>query len=394
MMATMRAFRRMHRRRVLVIAVAASILAACADTSATGDLDREDVLDQAVQELVAMPGGPPGAIVVVQRGSDRSVHTAGVAEVGAEPEPDVEDHMRIASVSKAFNGATALSLVDEGVLSLDDTIAQWLPDLPRAWGEVTLRQMLNHTSGLPDFSESEAFQELLLASLEEVPPPSELVSYVADEPLNFPPGTEYRYSNTDNAVAALMIEQATGQDYADVLTERVLEPLGLDATSLPTGSELPEPFIHGYRLDGDGDFEDESNVIAGGWTWASGGMVSTPADLNDFIRGYVGGELFGEDVRDEQQDLFIPGGASDPNGPGDSSASMALFRYRTECGTVYGHTGNLFGYTQFVVASPDGRRSVTASISLQRTQRNEGQAASVFGAQQRVWEAAICFALD
>ena len=106
-----------------------------------------------------MPGGPPGAIVVVQRGSDRSVHTAGVAEVGAEAEPDVEDHMRIASVSKAFNGATALSLVDEGVLSLDDTIAQWLPDLPPAWGEVTLRQMLNHTSGLPDFSESEAFQE-------------------------------------------------------------------------------------------------------------------------------------------------------------------------------------------------------------------------------------------
>ena len=123
-------------------------------------------------------------------------------------------------------------------------------------------------------------------------------------------------------------------------------------------------------------------------------MVSTPADLNDFIRGYVGGELFGEEVRDEQQDLFIPGGESDPNGPGDNSASMALFRYRTECGTVYGHTGNLFGYTQFVVASPDGRRSVTASISLQRTQRNEGQAASVFGAQQRLWEAAICFALD
>ena len=191
-----------------------------------------------------------------------------------------------------------------------------------------------------------------------------------------------------------MIEQATGQAYADVLTERVLEPLGLDETSLPTGSELPESFIHGYRLDGDGDFEDESNVIAGGWTWASGGMVSTPADLNDFIRGYVGGELFGEEVRDEQQDLFIPGGESDPNGPGDSSASMALFRYRTECGTVYGHTGNLFGYTQFVVASPDGRRSVTASISLQRTQRNEGQEASVFAAQQRLWEAAICFALD
>jgi D-alanyl-D-alanine carboxypeptidase len=96
--------------------------------------DREDALDQAVDELVAMPGGPPGAIVVVQRGSDRSVHAAGVAEVGSDAAPDVDDHMRVASVSKAFNGAAALSLVGEGVMSLDDTIGERLPDLPAAWG--------------------------------------------------------------------------------------------------------------------------------------------------------------------------------------------------------------------------------------------------------------------
>ena len=101
-----------------------------------------------------MPGGPPAVVVVVQRGSDRTVHTAGVAEVGTDVEPTLDDHMRIASVAKAFSGATALSLVDEGVLSLDDTIAERLPDLPAAWGDVTLRQLLNHTSGLPDFTDS------------------------------------------------------------------------------------------------------------------------------------------------------------------------------------------------------------------------------------------------
>jgi D-alanyl-D-alanine carboxypeptidase len=141
MIATMSAFRPRHLRRVTVIVVAASILVACGDSTTSDDLDPEERVDQAIDELVAMPGGPPGAIVVVQRGSDRSVHAAGVAEIGAEAEPDVEDHMRIASVSKAFSGATALSIVDEGELSLDDTIAERLPDLPAAWGEVTLRQI-------------------------------------------------------------------------------------------------------------------------------------------------------------------------------------------------------------------------------------------------------------
>ena len=215
-----------------------------------------------------------------------------------------------------------------------------------------------------------------------------------DEPLVFPPGSQYAYSNSDNITVGLMIEAVTDQDYADVLAEKVFEPLELDDTSLPAGTELPDPVFHGYALDDDGQLEDQSNLVAAGYAWASGGLVSTPADLNDFIRGYVGGELFGDEVRAEQQDLFIPGGGSEPAGPGTNSATTALFRYDTECGTVYGHTGNFWGYTQFAVASPDGRRSVTASISLQRGQRNEGQAASVFTALQRLEEAAICYALE
>jgi len=125
-----------------------------------------------------------------------------------------------------------------------------------------------------------------------------------------------------------------------------------------------------------------------------GRVVSTPEDLNDFIRGYVEGELYGDEVREEQQDLFIPGGASEPNGPGDNSATMSLFRYQTECGTVYSHSGNTFGYTQYAVASPDGRRSATVSISLQRTQKDTGQKLDVYTAQKRVWDAAICFIFE
>ena len=367
---------------------------ACSDSTGSPPTELDEALDQAVDELQAMPGGPPAVVVVVQRASDRTLHTAGVVEVGTDVEPTVDDHMRIASVAKAFSGATALSLVDEGVLSLDDTIAQRLPDLPAAWGEVTLRQLLNHTSGVPDFILREAFGEAVVASLDEAPPPAELLAFVADEPLDFPPGTRYVYSNSDNIVVALMIEAATGSTYADVLTEEVLDPLGLDDTSLPTGVEMPEPFLHGYDLDPPNPPEDDSNQSAAGWAWASGGIVSTPADLNDFIRGYVGGELFDDDVRGEQQDVFIPAGGSEPPGPGLNSATMALFRYQTECGTVYGHTGNTFRLHP--VRRRLARRSALGDgVDHPPTHaESEDQAAAVFDALQRVEQAAICMALD
>jgi D-alanyl-D-alanine carboxypeptidase len=254
--------------------------------------------------------------------------------------------------------------------------------------------MLDHTSGLPDYSMSDGFNTAVPASPAEALPPAELLALVEEEPLTFPSGTEYEYSNSDNITIGLMIEAATGQGYGDVLAEKVFGPLGLEDTSLPAGPEIPDPIFHGYSLGADGQPEDESEVLDAGWPWASGGLVSTPADLNDFVRGYVGGELFGDDVRRAQQELFIPDGVSDPVGPGDNSAGMGLFRYVTECGTVYGHTGNFLGYTQFAVASPDGQRSATASISLPRTQDNEGQAASVYAALLGVYRAAICFALE
>jgi D-alanyl-D-alanine carboxypeptidase len=303
--------------------------------------------------------------------------------------------MRVASIAKAFSAATALALVDEGVLSLDDTIGERLPDLPDAWADVTLRQLLAHTSGVPDFIRSSAFGDAVGASMGQAPPPERLLAFVEDQALSFPPGSQYQYSNSDNIAVGLMIQSATSRPYRDMLTEQVLEPLGLRQTSLPDGVELPEPFIHGYAIEGGGAPEDVSNLLAAGWAWASGGVVSTPGDLNDFIRGYVSGALYEHpDARAEQQALFAPSAGSEPPGPGFNSASLGLFRYETPCGTVYGHSGNTFGYTQFAAASLDGTRSMTMSMSLQRTHMSPGHDRRVFDALQRAEQAAICLALD
>ncbi|WP_111765679.1 serine hydrolase domain-containing protein [Nakamurella deserti] len=359
----------------------------------TGSADPAAALDRALAELVAMPGGPPGAIAVVQIGDRRTVHTAGVADLDTGAAPTADQHMRVASAAKAFSGATALALVDRGVLSLDDTIGRRLPDLPAAWAGVTLRQLLSHTSGLPDFTRDPEFGAAVGASLETPLPPEQLLTFVADEPLAFPSGSRYAYDNSDNIAVGLMIQAATGKTYAEALQEQVLDPLGLSGTSLPVGVEMPDPVLHGYDLDPPDEPVDVTGLAAAGWAWASGGIVSTPADLNTFIRGYVGGLLFGAPTQAMQTDLFIPGGESGPPGPGANAASLALFRYTTTCGTVYGHTGNIPGYTQFAAASPDGSRSATVSMTLARNADGSPEELQVLGALRDAEERAVCLAL-
>ncbi len=346
-------------------------------------------LTRALRGLVAMPGGPPGAIAVVQHGRSIARYRAGVADLQTGRPIRASDHMRLASVSKAFSGAVALALVDRGRLSLDDTIGKLLPWLPRPWWPVTLRQALNHTSGLPDFA-SRAWQEALAMAPHATPPPPWLLAYVSREPLVFKPGSRYAYSNSDNIVVGLMIEAATGRSFEQELAALVLRPLRLRQTSLPAGFRMPFPFLHGYDFSAP-PRDDLSTVSSGAWTWAAGGMVSTPADLNRFIRGYAGRALFSRRVQSQQ--LRFGAGHSEPIGPGTNSAGLGIFRYRTRCGTVYGHTGNYFGYTQFAAATLSGRNSVTVSVSEQLNQNYTGQRLAVFKRLRAAEAIAVCAAL-
>ena len=373
----------------LAAAVALAALCAPSGAGAVSAKSADRALDRSLRRLVAMPGGPPGAIAVVQRRRRVKVHAVGVSDLATRDALDKTDHMRLASVSKAFSGATALSLVAQGVLSLDDTIGQRLPALPRAWAAVTLAQLLNHTSGLPDFLSAPAAQEAVGASLTKAPPPDQLLAFVADRGLEFEPGSRYRYSNSDNIAVALMVEAATRTSYERALQTEVFDPLRLHQTSLPAGTRLPNPYIHGYDTASAGTPEDLSEVLDPGWAWASGGMVSTPSDLNRFIRGYIGRRLFRGATRRAQL-KFVPHGKSDPPGPGRNSAGLAVFRYRTRCGTVFGHTGNYPGYTQFAAASGTGGRSATVSVNIQLRPDLD---ARVFAALRRAEVLAVCAAL-
>ena len=346
-------------------------------------------LTRAVHALVGTPDGPPGIIVVVQRGSQSTTVTSGVADLMTKQPITSTDEMRLASVAKAYSGAAALALVSSGRLSLSDTIGKWLPGMPRKWQSITLRELLNHTSRIPDFSKQPAFIDALHENLQNPPPPADLLNYVRNLRLIPRHGSNYSYSNSDNVLVGLIVAAAAGISYEDVLASKVFAPLGLNHTSLPNDSSIPSPFLHGYMLDPPAPPTDVSSVFAAGWTWAAGAVVATPTDTSTFIRGYVSGQLINKRTRDAQFQ-FLPGN-SEPPGPGKNEVGLALFRYSTPCGTVYGHTGNTAGYTQFAAANYDGSRSVTVSASAQITPKSN---AGLFDRLRAIDELGVCAALS
>ncbi|MGW0937057.1 serine hydrolase domain-containing protein [Streptomyces sp. NPDC002666] len=337
--------------------------------AADAPADHDRALRRQLQELTEAPGGPPGVIAVLEREHRTEVFRAGVADTGTARPIVTTDHMRIASTAKAYSGAVSLQLVDRGRLRLNDTIGQVLPRLPRAWHRVTLRQLLNHTSGLPDYSADPEFLSLVTADPRRRFDSRRLLDFVAAEPLAFRPGSRYAYSNSDNIAVALMAEAVTGRRYEDLLAQLVYRPLRMRGTSLPQGYRMPEPYMHGYDVTPPNPPEDVSEVLSASGVWASGGIISTPKDMTSFIRSYAGGTLISDRTR--RQQLNWVNGASEPAGPGANKAGLALFRYTTRCGVVYGHTGNFPGYTQLVAATPDGKRSLTFSLTTQVNRTNK-----------------------
>jgi D-alanyl-D-alanine carboxypeptidase len=368
------------RRRSAYFAVLALSLgfAASAAAAPPGPAD----VQRGLERLVAAEGGPPGAIATMYRDGRMTVLRAGRADLKRPGAPKPTDYMRIASVAKAFSGAVALNLVRAGKLGLDDTIGQRLGGMPAAWADVTVRQMLDHTSGLPDYTKSKAFAEQARKDPRGFVSPGEIIDWVRAEPLEFTPGTSYEYSNTDNIVVGLIVEAVTGRPYGEALDEIVFEPAQLHQTTFPAKLALPKPFIHGYVVEAGEAPTDVSTFLSPSGAWASGAIVSTPRDLNAFIRSYLGLKFFSRAQQREQMQ-FVPG-ASSPPGPGRNSAGLALFRYRTRCGTVYGHTGNFPGYVQWAAATADGRRAVTTSLNI------PAPTGKLLARLRRVQETAVC----
>lgn len=342
-------------------------------------------LQHSLQAIVKSKGGPPAIATLITRDGHKEFLAAGTAGGGLLPAPGL--HFRIASVSKAFNSYAAIKLAGSG-LPLNTTLGQSIPGVLPAAEAVTLRQLLQHTSGLAEYIQAPAFGELLNADPTRYFAPTELTTFVRDDPLEFTPDSKYHYSDTDNIAAGLMEEKASGVPYEKLLGQRVFKPLGMRESSLPRTQKLPRPFLHGYEVEPGKKPEDVSELLSASGAWASGGIVSTPLDLSRFLPSYVPTVL---GAARKAGVTFRPGSSSPP-GPGKNSASIGIFRYQTGCGTVFGHTGSFPGYRVFIAATANGKRSVVFVASSQIIPGGEGSQ-PVAKAITKAQAQAVCRAL-
>jgi len=371
-------------RMLLAVCVAAfATLLFASSAAAGGALDQK--LQGQLNAIAKAKGGPPGIGLLISRGRQVEFLAAGTAGGGRRPAPNL--HFRIAIVSKGFNAYLAAKLVGFG-LPFETTLGRWIPGTLPAGEAVTMRQLLQHTSGLPDYIRAPAFVEQLTTDLSRYFSPTELTGFVRDDPLEFLPGSKYHYSDTDNIAAALIMETATGSSYEKLLGQFVLGHLRMRDTSLPLTAAMPRPFMHGYEVEPGKKPEDVSELLNPAGAWASGGIVSTPLDLSYFVRSYVKTMLL---KTKGLAGRFRPGSSSPP-GPGKNFAGLGIFRYRTGCGTVYGHTGSFPGYRVFIAASADGKRSVVFVANAQIVPGSGSQ--KVAKAITKVQAAAVCRALS
>jgi D-alanyl-D-alanine carboxypeptidase len=352
--------------------------AAAAPPKLQGMLDR----------IVSAPGGPPGISVLIDRGRRMRFLHAGVADVSTGRAPRPDEHVRIASVAKGFNAFIAVSLAEGSrALSLGETLGASIPGvLPNA-ESVTLTQLLQHTSGLADYIRAPAFIDSFLADPTAYLAPTQLTEFVRDDPLDFAPGSRYHYSDTDNIAAGLMEESASGRPYTRLLQSEIFGPLGMRGSSMPRTIAMPRPFMHGYDIEPAKKPDDVSELLNPAGAWASGGIVSTPADLARFVPAYV------PTILRASRGLAraFGSGASSPPGPGQNSAGLGIFRYRTGCGDVYGHTGSFPGYRLFVAGAAGGGRAVVFVVNSQIVPGQGSQRVAV--AIRRAQARAVCQAL-
>jgi D-alanyl-D-alanine carboxypeptidase len=299
------------------------------------------------------------AVAGVQDGSGLRRAASGLADLFAGTSAMPRHCFRAGSVTKTFVAAVILQLAAEGTLGLDQPMTRWLPSLVKD-DRVTIRQLLNHTSGLPNFTETMPLSpaDLQGARALRAYSPTELIRIAMTRDPDFAPGRGWHYSNTNYVLAALVAERVTGQRYEDAIRSRILDPLGLTDTRLPGSSPaLPAPHLRSYvRLQGKTSTRIlDVTIQHPSRAWGSGDIISTAGDLVSFLRALLGGKVVPQAQLKELTTTV----------PGDSGREYGLgvFATVTEAGTVtWGYTGAFGGYLTVVQHSVE--RDATVAISV------------------------------
>ncbi|MFE6049964.1 serine hydrolase domain-containing protein [Kitasatospora sp. NPDC056446] len=351
-----------HRAVAVVTAVAAGVMAAgaLAPTAAFAG-GKPDSVQQSLNALVKDDGLPAALASVKGRDGRTRTYTAGVGDLTTGAKPPVDGQIRAGSNTKTFTAVVVLQLVAEGKIGLDTPVETYLPGLLRGDGidgrNVTVRQLLQHTSGLPEYVDKAA----ILSSPNRYYEPRELLDAALAQKAHFAPGTRWEYSNTNYLLAGLIIQKVTGRPLGEEVTKRVIDRIGLRHTSFPTPGDtaIHEAHPKGYHREADGSLRDYTELDPS-WGWAAGAVVSTNTDLNSFFTALLGGRLL-PPAQLAQMRTTVPAEGMDPG----VGYGLGLMSRPLSCGGVaWGHGGTIPGYKTAGGVTDDGRAASVAVTAI------------------------------
>ncbi len=287
---------------------------------------------------------------------------SGVSHGRVPIEPDML--FATGSVTKNFVATLTLALAEDGALSLEDPVSKWLPSYPHVDGDITIRQLLNHTSGLYMFWDNQEIWDDLKADRTRFFTPEEVLGYIKEP--EFDPGNGWRYSNTNYLLLAMIIQEATGSDLSTELKSRFFQPLGMADIYLSQEESLPENLAHVY---GDNfnpgeairDITFEPRTSHESITYGSSGIFTTAENLARWSQALFGGDILGEQSLNEMLNFVKIRPVSNMRAYG--LGVLEFRRLITSGQRAIGHSGGNIGTTTFMVYLPEHQVSIAVMIN-------------------------------
>ncbi|MFC9446596.1 serine hydrolase domain-containing protein [Bacillus cereus] len=320
--------------------------------------DRNSV-KQAMRDTLHL--GFPGILVKTSEGGKTWGYAAGIADLRTKKPMKTDFRFRIGSVTKTFTATVLLQLAGENRLNLDDSIEKWLPGVIQGNGydgkQITIRQILNHTSGIANYIQSKDFD---IMDTKKTYTAEELVKMGLSLPPNFAPGKGWSYSNTGYVLLGILIEKVTGNSYAEEIENRIIEPLELSNTFLPGNSSVIPGTNHArgyFQPDGASELKDITyyNPSMGS---SAGDMISTADDLNKFFSYLLSGKLLKEQQL-KQMLTTVPTGSAELGGYG-----LGIYETKLPNGvSIWGHSGGIPGFSTFAGGTPGGKHTLAVNFN-------------------------------
>ena len=329
-------------------------------------------LKASIQKLV--DAGYPGALAVRTDKDGNAVGaTAGKGNLATGEAPPLDGEVRIGSNTKTFVAVVIMKMVEEGKVKLDEPIETYLPGLIKGQGvdgkKITVRQLLQHTSGLPEFWSG---LPDFFAIRNDYVAPRDILDMALARPAQFAPGAKFTYTNTNYIVLGLLAERVGKRPIAEQIETKIVKPLGLKHTYMPGPGEraFRGKHPHGYhtRDNKPGKLEDITEADPS-WAWAAGSMISTPSELNKFTQALHSGKLLRQASVGEMKKVV----ATDKDG----TYGLGIFSNKLSCGVAWGHTGGIPGYLSARFLGPDGSAVTVVTTAMEEVNGKASSGQSV-----------------